>query len=153
MNELTNANTNELNDNVYYDDKERVYKRVASYERQLLNIPESDSVKVFNLLSGSENVIQLKTVVGEVIRVTGIITDPYTSVDEKTGALENGVITYMTDGASYYATSSKSVYWTLKKLVDTFGIPSDVLSYDVEITSTKRTNGDQINLRLVSINQ
>ena len=133
------------------------YKKDMKYKSYYSRTPETeeDKIELYNVLNGdNDDVIQLKNMVGKEISVAHVFASPYQKLDEDTGSVHNMVNTTIqgTDG-TYYATSSKSVYWTLNSLMDTFGRP-DQEGYKpikVEVTGTKRQNGLQIDLKLIGL--
>ena len=83
-----------------------------------------------------------------------VFIQPYESFDEETGNVTDGVTTTIEDiEGNYYATSSKSVYYKIFSIMDTFGYPTDenYKPVKVNVTGTKRQNGVQIDLELVGI--
>jgi hypothetical protein len=109
--------------------KEGKYVRKAKYEDFCSIVPETEEqqIKLFNLLEGSdEDTNGMKEHVGQVITVDHVIFRSYDKVNENTGALEYGVLTYLidTDGLPF-VTSSKSVYFSMKNIFKVFGSPAD----------------------------
>ena len=68
--------------------------------------------------------IPLNEAVGKKITIADVIIRPYDKVNEDSGEMEYGVLTYMisTDGEAF-VTSSKSVYYTLQNVFAVFGTP------------------------------
>lgn len=170
-NELTNVNMEtgeivETSDQVVQDtsDYTIVKKENGKFEKQMKfkeymsRVPETDEekielYKVFND-SDSNLVKRLSYEVGNTINIKDVFIRPYESFDEGSGNVIQGVLTTLqdTDG-QYYATSSKSVYYSLKNIFQAFGSP-DMENYkpvQVEVTETKQQNGMQINIRLVGL--
>ena len=135
------------------------FRKQMKYEKYFTHIPQTQEdqillYKVFN--SSSENndlVIPFGNMVGQVIGIDEFYQNPYESFDEKTGVTTPGVTTTIKDGESFYSTSSKSVYHTLRNLCDAFGYPNtaDYKKIYVTVTGTKRNNGVQIDLALSHI--
>ncbi len=131
------------------------FKKEMKYKRIFTKIPETKEeqvlmYRVFNDENNQDLVTSLSNMVGDIITIDQLYTNPYASFNEKTGASENGVVTTIQDGDSFYATSSKSVYYTLLNMFEVFGTPN-TLDYEpikVIVTAKKLTNGTQINLSL-----
>jgi hypothetical protein len=124
------------------------FSRVAATEEEQIEL-----YKVFND-SDSELVTPLSNMVNKEITIKHVFIQPYESFDEKTGNLTPGVTTTIeSDDGSYYATSSKSVYYTIHNIMKTFGYPTDekYKPVKVKVTGIKRNNGVQIDLTLVGI--
>lgn len=136
--------------------KDGTFRKEQKYEKFYTHLPQSEEekielYKVFNS-SDSDNglVTRLSMMVDEVIGIDEFYTNPYESFDEKTGVTNTGVTTTIKDGETYYATSSKSVYHTLRNITNAFGLPGDegYKKIFVKVTGTKRQNGVQIDLSL-----
>lgn len=122
------------------------FSRVAETEEEQIEL-----YKVFND-SESDLVTPLSNMVKKEITIKHVFIQPYESFDEKTGNLTDGVTTTIEDvDGSYYATSSKSVYYTIFNIMQTFGYPTDEAykPVKVKVTGTKRQNGVQIDLELI----
>jgi hypothetical protein len=81
-----------------------------------------------------------------------VITKPYNKINEETGALEYGVITYLiTPEKQAFVTSSKSVYFSILNIMDLFGKPSDDDWEDITIKvfSEKADKGDMIKIKMI----
>ena len=66
----------------------------------------------------------LNDCIGNKITIADVIINPYDSVNEDTGEMQYGVLTYMIDtNGEAYVTSSKSVYYTLQNVFKVFGTP------------------------------
>jgi len=82
-----------------------------------------EKINLFNLLEG-EGALAMNDHVGEKFNLVDVVTNPYDRVDEETGELEYGALTYLfTDDGKVYVTSSKSVYHTIQNLMKVFGEP------------------------------
>lgn len=133
------------------------FRKDMKYKKLYTHVPtdQAEMLELYKVLNTEDNedVVKMSTRVGSEIQIQHIYTNPYQSFDEETGGNVNGVTTTIFTGTEYIATSSKSVYYTLLNLFDTFGSPSDegYKPITVKITSRKMQNGDQINLQLISI--
>lgn len=117
---------------------------------------EEEQIELYNVFNDSNNdlVTPLSNMIDKEITIAHIFTQSYESFDEETGDVKNGVTTTIqsVDG-SYYATSSKSVYYTIFNIMDAFGYPNDV-EYNpvkVKVTGTRRNRGVQIDLELIGL--
>lgn len=115
---------------------------------------EEDQIELYKVFNDSESglVTPLKNMVGKEIVIKHVFIQPYESFDEKTGTLTDGVTTTIEDTeGNYYATSSKSVYYTIFNIMQTFGYPTDenYKPVKVMVTGTKRQHGVQIDLQLI----
>ena len=112
-----------------------------------------DKLWLLNLLDGGEDTGQgMKDNVGAEIEVEHIIFNPYDKIDENTGDTEYGVLTYLiTPDKEAYVTSSKSVYFSIKKIMELFGKPSDAEweNIKIKIGKQKMQNGDAITVKMV----
>lgn len=109
--------------------------------------------KVFND-SDSELVTPMKNMVDKEITIAHVFLQPYESFDEQTGKLTSGVTTTLEDvDGSYYATSSKTVYYTLSNIFETFGTPTDenYKPVKVKVIGRKQKNGVQIDLEIIGM--
>lgn len=124
------------------------YLRKAKFEEFSSFVAETkeDKIWLFNLLDSAddESANGLKNQVGKHIKVQDVILRPYDKINEETGVTEYGVLTYIiTPDRQTYATSSKSVYFTMKGLFQSFGEPAwDDMT--IKVGKVKRENGDQI---------
>lgn len=155
-NEIANVTPNEVQPLAHVvQDKDGKFKKVVEYEEMSTVVAETkvEKLALFDVLNNedSEKVAPMKDSVGTQIAIVNAITQPYQSVDEDTGEITNGVVTYLQDKESgiFFVTSSKSVYWSLLAIVKAFGTPSADEPAIVEITSKKQKNGNQINIKLV----
>ena len=129
---------------------------MMKYEKYFSKVPETEEeqmtlFKVFNSNSDDNLVTSLSNVVGKEFAIEQVFMNPYESFDEDTGNFTNGVTTTIlsTDG-EFFATSSKSVYYTLHNIFEAFGYPNteDYKPVIVKVTSTKMQKGNQIDLSL-----
>ena len=142
-NKLTVGTVAQSNDR--YDvvvNEEGKYVRKAKYEEFCSVVPQNKAEKValFNLLEGGEeNTNGLKDHVGQIIEIENVIFRPYDKVNEETGALEYGVLTYLiTPEGVPYVTSSKSVYFSMKNIFKVFGSPVEEDWENIKIKVVKK---------------
>lgn len=133
------------------------FKKEMKYQQYFSHVPETqeEQIELYNLFNDEDNdsVIPLSRMVKEEIGIDRVYQRPYQSFDEKTGVNTNGVTTYIKDGDTYYATSSKTVYHKLREMFQAFGYPNEETykKLYVKVTGTKRDNGVQIGLSLSRI--
>lgn len=85
---------------------------------------KEQKVALINLLSDDSEAQPLKGHIGHQIVLADVIFQPYDKVNEDTGEIEYGVVTYLIDQDGLaFVTSSKSVYHSLKKFFTVFGEP------------------------------
>lgn len=131
------------------------FKRKAKFEEMSSVVAESraDKIWLLNLLEGDEESGNgLKSHVGKQIEIANVITRKYDRIVPETGELEYGVLTYLiTPDKVAYATSSKSVYFSIMRMMDLFGRPNtpEWENITVKVSSTKGQNGDIINIKMV----
>ena len=132
------------------------FKKNMKYRQYFSRIAQSEEEKIelYKVFNDSESgiVTPLKNMVKKEITVAHVFIQPYDSFDEDTGNLTSGVTTTIQDvDGNYYATSSKSVYYTLGNIFQTFGYPDheEYKPIKVLVTGTKRQNGVQIDLELI----
>jgi hypothetical protein len=113
---------------VIVQDEEGKFSRKAKYEAYCSIVPQNrqEKIDMLNLLEGSdENTNGLKDHVGKQFEIANVIFRPYDKINEETGAEEYGVLTYLiTPDGIPYVTSSKSVYFSMKRIFDVFGEPN-----------------------------
>lgn len=131
------------------------YVRKAKYTEysSIVATTREERIWLMNILDGGEeNGNGLKDNVGARIEVANVIFRKYDKVNEDTGVLEYGVLTYLfTPEKDLFVTSSKSVYFTVKRALDMFGKPGDELWENLvfEVQKEKGKNGDMIKVKLV----
>jgi hypothetical protein len=107
--------------------EEGKFVRKASYKPFSSITPETKTEKIamMNLLNGDgENTNALGEHIGAHIQIADVIFNPYDKINEDTGEAEYGVLTYLiTPENVVYVTSSKSVYFSLKRVFQVFGEP------------------------------
>ena len=102
------------------------YKRKAVYKPFTSVRPETREQKIamMNLLDSDDVALPMNDYVGAQLKIADVITKPYDSVNEDTGEITSGVLTYLiTPEQVAYVTSSKSVYFTVQTIFDVFGEP------------------------------
>lgn len=138
-----------------YKQPDGKFKKIMKYQESCTFVPQNEEEKkyLFSIQNDqeSEHVVPMKKAIGLELEIEEFFTSPYEKFNEETGETENGVTTSIksTDGL-WYATSSKAVYYSLQKIIGAFGFPhSDGYKpVPFTITSTKRTNGEQIDLKI-----
>lgn len=131
------------------------FRKDMKYKQVYTHVPtdKKEMLQLYKVLNDENNpdVATMATRVGAEIEIHQVYTNPYQSFDEETGGNTNGVTTTIFTGKEYIATSSKTVYYTVMGLFDTFGKPSDedYTPLKVKITSRKMQNGNQIGLELI----
>lgn len=124
-NELMNVSNQE--NYVVTKNEEGKFVRKAKYEAfsSVKAETKAEKIALLNLLEGSnEEVNGLKEHVGKQFEVANVIFRPYDKINEETGEMEYGVLTYlMTPDGTPYVTSSKSVYFSMKRIFEVFGSP------------------------------
>lgn len=146
----------ETDDFVIFKDEKGKFKRSAKYKNYSSVRPETKEEKIwlFNILDGGEETgaIPLKDIVGSVLEVEDIIFQEYDSVNEDTGEMQYGVLTYLvTPEKQVFVTSGKAVYFTVDKLMSIFGKPTDETWENVKlkVSTVKQARGQQIIVTLV----
>lgn len=113
----------------------------------------ADKIWLLNLLENSEDTGHgLKEHVGKEIEVANVITRPYDRINEETGQTENGVLTYLlTPDKIAYVTSSKSVYFSITRMLEVFGKPTDPEweNIRIKVGKEKGQNGDMIKIKMI----
>lgn len=103
------------------------FTRIATYAPFSSVQPETKEQKIamLNMLAGDDEKTQpLGEHIGKHITVADVILNPYDKVNEDTGEMEYGVLSYLiTPDGVVYVTSSKSVYFSLKRIFQVFGEP------------------------------
>lgn len=114
-------------DNLYQDQSGK-FKRRATYEdfSSVKVETREEKIKLYQLIEEENDSLKPATEhIGTEIELKDVIFRKYDSVDELTGELEEGVLTYLFDkNGTVYVTSSKSVYFSLNKIFKIFGEPT-----------------------------
>lgn len=100
------------------------FTRRAVYQAFSSVRPETKEQKIamMNLLESDDVAVPMNDSIGAQIEVENVILSPYDSINEETGEITNGVLTYLIDPKGVaYVTSSKSVYFTVKRIFQVFG--------------------------------
>ena len=112
-----------------------------------------DKLWLFQVYEGDEDSgYGLKNNIGKEIEVQDIILRPYDRIDENTGEKEFGVLTYLiTPKKEVYVTSSKTVYFTITRLMELFGTPDsdEWENIKVKVDSEKGQHGDIIKIKMI----
>lgn len=113
----------------------------------------AEQVWLMNVLDGDEETGNgLKKHVGAKITVEHVITRKYDKVNEDTGFLEYGVLTYLiTPEREVYVTSSKTVYFTITRIMKMFGTPDSEAweNIIVEVKSQAGDKGDMLKIKMI----
>jgi hypothetical protein len=112
-----------------------------------------DNIWLLGLYEGDEETGNgLKDHVGKQIVVENIITRKYDRINEGTGQTEYGVLTYLiTPERQAFVTSSKSVYFSIIRIMELFGKPTDPewQNITIKVLKEKATNGDMIKIKMI----
>lgn len=135
-------------------DAEGKYKRKAKYTAWSSVRPETREQKIalMNLLNSGDEATALSDFVGAQIVVADVIFNPYDKINEETGEQEYGVLTYIiTPDGVPYVTSSKSVYFTLKRMFQVFGEPhyNETEAVKVQVVKKKGQQFQYIDLKII----
>lgn len=138
-----------------FKDENGKFSRKAKYADYSSFTAETREEKIWllNLLEGEEDTgFGLKDCVGQTIEVANIIFRKYDRINEDTGFQEDGVLTYLlTPEKQVYVTSAKSVYFSVKHIMDLFGKPEDAewVNIKLKVGSEKAKNGTMIKVKMV----
>lgn len=160
---VENENTELLEPSIVSENKDYVivknedgkFKRKAKFSEYSSIVAETRKEKIWllNLLEGAEGSgFGLKDNVGKQIEVQDIITKPYDKINEETGQREFGVLTYLlTPEKIAYVTSSKTVYFTVKRIMDLFGAPDspEWENVTLQVGKEKGQEGDIIKVKMI----
>ena len=134
------------------------YKRKAKYKEYSSITPKTREEKMWllNVVEGDENDPNsgsgLKTHVGKQIIVADVITRTYDRINEDTGKQEYGVLTYLINPEKQvFVTSSKTVYFSIIRIMDLFGKPDEEgwENVTVKVGKEKGLNGDIIKIKMI----
>lgn len=96
-------------------------------------------INLLNLIQSDDVALPMGEHIGSQLLVADVIFNPYDKVDEETGEIEHGVLTYIIDPKGVaYVTSSKSVYFTLKSLFKVFGEPHYTAGEEIKVQIVKK---------------
>lgn len=135
-------------------DENGKFKRKAIFQAYSSVQAETREQKLalFNLLESDDIALPMGDNVGKQIKIADVIHNPYDAVDEDTGELTNGVLTYLieADGTAY-VTSSKSVYYTLQNAFKAFGAPhyNEGEELNVEIVKKKGREFQYVDVKIL----
>lgn len=125
------------------------FKNYSSFKAET----RQDKIWLLNVMEGDEESGNgLKSHVGKTIEVEHIITRTYDKINEETGEIEYGVLTYLiTPEREVYVTSSKTVYFSITRIMELFGRPDEEgwENIKVKIGKEKGQNGDIIKIKMV----
>lgn len=165
---IENGEVTLYDNNIVEETKDYVIKKIADpktgeikFVRQA-KYNEYSSVKaetreeklwLFQVYEGDEDSGHgLKNNVGAEIEVQDIILRPYDRINEETGDKEFGVLTYLiTPEKEVYVTSSKTVYFTITRLMDLFGAPHEEEweNITIKVETEKGQYGDIIKIKMI----
>jgi hypothetical protein len=140
---------------VIVKDSEGKFVRKAKFNdySSVVATTRAEKIWLLNLMEGDEESGNgLKDHVGKQIEVANVITRRYDRINEETGETEYGVLTYLlTPDKIAYVTSSKTVYFSITRMMDLFGKPTDELweNITIKVVKKKGQNGDIINIKMV----
>lgn len=154
-NELVNGTLVSESDEFIVVIEDGKHKRKAKYKNYMSVKAETRADKVWlaNLIDNDEDTGNgLKDNVGKEIIVQDLITRKYDKVDEDTGELQYGVLTYLiTPDRETFVTSSKSVYFSMIQYMEMLGYPHEE-NYEpltIKVGKKKMQNGDSITVKLI----
>lgn len=125
-NEVTVDNSRVTSNYEILKDSKGKYFRKGIYSHWSSVVPTTreEKINMLNLLDSDDIAQPFKNHIGAQIKVCDVIFNPYDKVDEDTGELEYGVLTYLiTPEGIAYVSSSKSCYHTLQNVFKVFGEP------------------------------
>jgi hypothetical protein len=151
----TSIVVSETEDYTVFKDQNGKFTRKAKFREFSSIVPQNRKEKIWllGLLEGDEETGNgLKSHVGKQIEVQDIITRKYDKINEETGQKEYGVLTYLiTPDRIAYVTSSKSVYFTITRIMELFGQPGtpEWENVVIKVGKEKGANGDMIKIKMV----
>ena len=109
-------------DFIVYQKPDGTFERKMKYHEFSSIVTETRSEKIA-LLQLRDKAEEMKGYIGKELVLEGVIITPYTSLDEETGEISHGTTTtIITDNfTKAIVTSSKTVYFKIKELLDLFG--------------------------------
>lgn len=109
-------------DFIVYQKPDGTFERKMKYHEFSSIVTETRSEKIA-LLQLRDKAEEMKGFIGKELVLEGVIISPYTSLDEETGEISHGATTtIITDNfTKAIVTSSKTVYFKIKELIDLFG--------------------------------
>lgn len=156
MNELSTTTIKEEENFKVVQLPDGKFKKIMKYRSITTFNPETleEKKKLFTIMNDTTGtlVTPLKEMKNKSFKIKNVLTMPYESFDEETGETTSGVTTTFEDTeGSYYATSSKSVYYSILSMMQAFGTPNtpNYEPIEVVVLATKRENREQLNIQLV----
>lgn len=140
---------------VVIKDENGKFKRKAKFKEYSSVKAETKEEKMWllNLLEGDEESGNgLKDHIGAEIEVANVITRTYDRINEDTGEQEYGVLTYLiAPNGVAYVTSSKTVYFSINRIMDLFGYPHEESweNIKVKVGKQKGQHGDIIKIKMI----
>lgn len=145
----------ETDEYIIYKDENGKFVRKAKFDDYSSIVCETREEKLWllKLLEGDEETGNgLKSHVGKQIEVENVIIRSYDRINENTGQQEYGVLTYLiTPDRIAYVTSSKAVYFSIKRIMTLFGKPDspEWENIIIKVGKEKGSNGDMIKIKMV----
>lgn len=129
-NEIMQTTIKENYEIVKNEEGKFVRKAVYNSFTSITPVTKEEKIAMMNLLNGDDDKsFSLGENIGKHIELADVIFNPYDKINEETGESEYGVLSYLiTPEKVVYVTSSKSVYFSLKRIFQVFGEPH----YDAE---------------------
>lgn len=128
--------------------RKAVYQNFTSIKAET----REQKINMMNLLNGDGGALPMGEHVKAKFKIQDVIFQAYDAIDQETGEIVNGVLSYLfsTDG-KIYVTSSKSVYFSMKKVFQVFGEPhySEDEAVEVEVVKLKGQNFYYIDLKII----
>jgi hypothetical protein len=138
---------------VVIEDGKHVRKAKFKDYSSIVAESRADKMWLMNLLEGDEETGNgLKDHVGAEIEIANVIFRKYDRINEVTGATEFGVLTYLiTPNKDVFVTSSKTVYFSVNRMLELFGLPTDEKweNIKVKVGKKKGTNGDIVTVKMI----
>jgi hypothetical protein len=131
------------------------FARKAKFKEYSSFKPKDREEKIWLLqvMEGDEDSgFGLKDHVGSEIVVQNIITRTYDRINEDNGETEYGVLTYLiTPEKKVFVTSSKTVYFSITRIMDLFGTPDsdDWVNIKIKVGKEKGQQGDIIKIKMI----
>lgn len=151
-NEIMNTNSQENYEITKTENGKFQRKTIYTPFSSIQAVTKEQKIAMINLLSEDSDAQPLKSHIGHQIDLADVIFQPYDKLNEDTGEIEYGVVTYLIDQDGIaFVTSSKSVYHTLKKFFVLFGEPhyNAEESITVEIVERKGRQYKYVDLKLI----
>lgn len=142
------------NDYTVYRLADGTFKREMKFQKFWSRTPNTEDetmelYKLFNESDDAENVHQFKKSVGEIITIKNFFVNPYASFDEETGEVTQGMTLMLEDDkGEFYVTSSKSAYYTLKNIFNTFKLPNTDGYKPIKVVVTETRNTQTKNMMI-----